>query len=472
MRKSMTFSRTMQKASFFNKIDRKIHKIYLVLAILIGVSLSIFMPLFNEPDGQYHYTVATNMVGLSNDISAYGEESISTGMTPQIIVYQSGNYFEKYFKNKIVKMPMKNLPRTQVQQLPSKGSYDFWGHIIPAAGVWIGYHIYPSIGVMIVTARLLSTFVFSLSLFFIIRFIKRGKLFLLIISLCPVITNSIASLSYDALTYVIAAATFLIVVNTLIANKIRINTIIQMLIGSVFLYFGAKTNVKLLIVLFPMVLFVIFFNKQIEKVTVWCCDLFKRKWVSVISIFLTLLVVIGMIFLVYIKYPNQLFSLYRFVLNFSINMNPLPNTQQIFTGLLVVPNGRYNNMPLWISGIWYILLVLVILSEEKITDSRLFSWGSLILFFVGVAGVYYSYLPYYVPSSLSSLDSLGRIGGLQGRYFTPTLLLLPLFGGNTRFKTKITSENSIWIFSVVVIVISNALLLFGTLFGMMYNVHY
>ena len=137
----------------------KVHKIYLTVSVLLGMILAIGMPFFNEPDGQYHYVVSSNMVNLSNDISAYGEPSIGTGIDQQTKAYQQGVYFQKYYLTKIVEMPMGKQPREEVTENPNSKSYNFWGHLIPALGVWIGHKIYPSIGVMITTARLFSVLI-------------------------------------------------------------------------------------------------------------------------------------------------------------------------------------------------------------------------------------------------------------------------------------------------------------------------
>jgi len=150
-------------------LENKIHKIYFVLAVVIGIILSVGMPLFSEPDGQWHYSVSTNMVHLSNDLSAYGEP-VGTGLNVQKSAYQRGNHFEQYFENKIVKMPIQNIPRTN--SIPPVLSSNFLGHLIPAIGVWIGYHIYPSAGVMIVVGRLFSSIISS---FIICLIIKKSK---------------------------------------------------------------------------------------------------------------------------------------------------------------------------------------------------------------------------------------------------------------------------------------------------------
>lgn len=62
-------------------------------------------------------------------------------------------------------MPMNKQPREGLTENPNIKSYNFWGHLIPSIGVWLGHKIYPSIGVMITTARLFSVIINSLLMF-------------------------------------------------------------------------------------------------------------------------------------------------------------------------------------------------------------------------------------------------------------------------------------------------------------------
>lgn len=201
-------------------IGKKIHKFYLTIALFFGVILSIGMPFFNEPDGVYHFVNSSNIVHLTTDITVYGENSKWFGnqFINQKPAYQNGDYFKKYFETEVQRMPMSKLPRST--EYPKVLSYNFLGHIVPAAGVWLGYHIYPSMGMMIVCARLLSMFVYSLILFFIIKYVKRGKLVFTIIGLSPVAMNTFSSLSYDGLTLILAA--FLVAVGINMVNKRKI----------------------------------------------------------------------------------------------------------------------------------------------------------------------------------------------------------------------------------------------------------
>ncbi|MFG7388155.1 DUF2142 domain-containing protein [Lactococcus lactis] len=113
--------------------------------------------------------------------------------------------------------PVKDSPRSL--GLDDKLRYNYIGHIIPAVGVWLGYHIYPSMGVMIVVARLFSMFVYSLIMFFIIKYIKFGKLLFATIGLSPVIMNSFSSLSYDSLGMVIVAVAVAVMIDMIAQKK-------------------------------------------------------------------------------------------------------------------------------------------------------------------------------------------------------------------------------------------------------------
>jgi len=444
-------------------IKSKIHKVYLFLALFIGMSFSLAMPLFSEPDGMFHYTVTTNIAKLSNDLSAYGESRIGTNFSTQVMNYQQGTIFEKYYKNKIKEMPMEDLPRES--SFPSIMNYNFWGHLIPAVGIRIGHAIYPSIGVMIICARLFTTLMCSLAMFFIIRWVKAGKLLFFVVSLSPIISSSFASLSYDSTTYVIAAFIVALAINILVKQNVEKLDYIWMLLSTIALLLGAKTNIKLFAVLVPLVMISTYIrNKEIKlpfietwkkkKLATW-------KWAS-----LSILLVIVMILFVYLVRPTLFFTLQRIAISFLINISPGLDVSNLFQTLLVAPIANINYVPYWVSAIWYILLVLVLFSDTKYVSSPFIAYTSLGLFLVGFLAVYYSYAT-YIGGGLTVTQSryIGAIGGMQGRYFTPTLLLLSLFAGYQKFKFKVTQYRLVMIFSILVIVVSNFMLIFGTLFG-------
>ena len=436
-------------------IGKKIHKFYLTIALFFGVILSIGMPFFNEPDGVYHFVNSSNIVHLTTDITVYGENSKWFGnqFINQKPAYQNRDYFKKYFETEVQRMPMSKLPRST--EYPKILSYNFLGHMVPAAGVWLGYHIYPSMGMMIVCARLLSMFVYSLILFFIIKYVKRGKLVFTIIGLSPVAMNTFSSLSYDGLTLILAA--FLVAVGINMVNKRKITplNLIPMIFSSIAVYFAAKTNIKLLILIFPIIVLSILMKGRIKD----RINKLPSRLKLIISIFLLSVVLIGGAIYAQ-RYGGLGLVIYKLFMNFSYNFNPNINVQDINT-VLVQPLATHNMMPFWLTSVWFIMILAAAFAEAKFVKDPLISYGALGLFILNILALYVNFFTGF-SSGVNAAN--GAIGGVQGRYVTPMLFLLPLFAGNEHFELRVVSYKTVALFSAAIIVISNSLLFFDTLF--------
>ncbi|GHU37233.1 membrane protein [Bacilli bacterium] len=457
-------------SSSINGKKGKLHKGYLILSVLLGMILAIGMPFFNEPDGQFHYVVSSNMVNLSNDISAYGEVSIGTGIDQQLEVYQQGGYFQKYYLTRIVEMPMSKQPRQGLTENPNIKSYNFLGHLIPALGVWIGHKIYPSMGMMITTARLFSVLINSLLMFLIIKSVKKGKMIFVALSLTPVTLNSFASLSYDSLSFVLVAWLIAIVINSLVDQQIKWWRWLELAVASVAIYFGAKTNFKVLLLFIPVLIAMFVFPKLYQKLSRFFSDLWTNKKALVLS----LLVGLGLIFVILIvllglRHNGIFYSIYRFIINYVVNLRDYLSVSSVFYNLLGSPYPNINYTPAWVSMIWYIVLFAVLLSEDKFIKSKFISLTSMVIFLMGIAAVYYVYMTYTPTGApVGNPTILGQMQGLQGRYFTPTLFLLLFVTCYEKFKIKINGQKGILLFVMGIAVITNVLLLFSTLFGAYY----
>lgn len=448
-----------------NKVDKNLHKIYFVVAVVIGIILSIGMPLFSEPDGQWHYSVSSNIVHLSNDLSAYGEP-VGTGMETQKIAYQRGNRFEKYFENQIVKMPIEKIPRTN--SIPPVLNFNFLGHIVPALGVWLGYHIYPSVGVMVVVGRLVSSLISSFAICMIIKYLKRGKLLFAALSLTPVIVATTASLSYDTLSYIAALLVFMITINVYEARGINRKYALAMFVTTVFVMIGTKTNIKILVALFPLVIFILFLQRRKEQGKGTFFKLSRRKLIVLSAVALGLIMLaLGSLLMLR---PTFLFSVYRIIINFTVNLAPGLSTNNMFIGLLASPYPGYNYMPYWVAGAWYVLLTLVILVEEKFVTSKLLSLGALGLFLANFLGVYHGFLTFLGGGHNPAPNSIvvGSIYGQQGRYFTPFIPLLAFGLSNSVLSLKVLPKRSVLYLTISLAFISNLILIFATLFGIYY----
>lgn len=447
----------MKKKLFSEQtIKNNIHKIYLILALLFGISFSVFLPFFNEPDGQYHYVVSTNIAGLSNDITKYGESSQWFGdqYGQQVKAYQAGDFFQKYYATPIRRVPISTLPRANT--LPHKYTYNYLSHLIPAIGTWIGYHIYPSMGVMITMGRLFSMFVCSLSMFFIIRKIKVGKLFFAAVSLSPTIMNSFSSLSYDATSYVLSALIIVTAVNGFMAGRLSRGFILRS-IGVILLsVLAVKTNLLLLLLLFPVVFIALWNKKKKTKQS-------KKKRIRIVSVIALSLLFLGLIAFYIISRSNNTGMgriFYQLFINSTYNFQ-----QGGFDVTTVLADPIWGIMPAWLTIVWFVMLVAIIFVEDNVITSKNISFSAGAIVLLNVLAVYYSYIsgPFGMPQNRAGI--MGYIPGVQGRYFTPFFLLFPVAMNNVYFERwKLKNYRFVFFASFLIICYSNASWLFNNLF--------
>lgn len=453
-------------------IKYNLHKLYLILAILLGTISAVVSPIFNEPDGPYHFEASAKIVGLVVDTSRYGESEVTSGMSGQSAAYLDGTHFEKYYLNQAYITSYKNIPR-DISEKPD--SFAWWGHLVPAAGILIGYHIYPSLGVMTIFGRLLPLFIYSLAMFFIIKRLRRGKLTFTALMLSPVVISQFSSFSYDALSYLIVAAAIALAINIVDRNKIDTKSILELLLMSGVLYMGVKTNFKTIIAFYPLIVFAIFYTRYKEKRVLKRerlrgnlseDDLITRvhKKSSVFGLKFLLIgsgvfASLAALILALQSYGGIIYVLKRFVFNLIRNLAS--------SSLLSMFSSPYrtNQIPAWVTIAWFIVFAICLLSEEHFVKSKLISYGAGILFLANIAAVYFSFMVSgYVDSTTSTANQiLGAISGVQGRYFTPLLLLLILFVGNKKFKVKVEMSNSIIVTVVGLVVVSNVILIINSL---------
>ncbi|MFK4974041.1 DUF2142 domain-containing protein [Lactococcus garvieae] len=453
-----------------NSFEEKIPRIYLTLALAFGVILSLAMPFFNEPDGQYHFMVSSAMTNHTVDISRYGETAVGTGMDNQKESYQKGTRFEKYYLTKATIMSPLQSPRNL--DLDNKLSYKYLGHIVPAMGIWVGHRVYSSLGVMITFGRLLSMVVYSLAMYFIIKKLKFGQLLFMLVSLSPVVVNQFASLSYDALGYVVVAAIVALAMNTLINRRIDKVSLLQMLFLGASSFVLVKPNLLLANLLFPGVIFYVKWMENthgvrgLSKLKAYMEEkgLFSPKC-KIIA--MSAIALLGFSVATYVTSPKggifEVVSRIWMSMTFQFNNTMSAGSDM---GLLVSPYAGFNYMPVWLLGLWFVMVALVLLADKNEHDSNFISVISLIVATLGVLSVYYGFLFY--GSINPSFGLRFGIQGVQGRYSTPFLLIIPLIVSNKNLKLKRIGYNRTVFFVVIGIILSNFLLVFNTLWAMIY----
>ena len=290
------------------------------------------------------------------------------------------------------------------------------------------------------------------------------------LSLTPVTLNSFASLSYDSLSFVLVAWLMAIVINSLVDQQIKWWRWLELGVVSGVIYFGVKTNFKVLLLFIPVLIAKFVFPRQCQKLLLFC----RYLWTNKKALVLSLLGGLGLIFVILIvlldlRHNGIFYSIYRFIINYAVNLRDYLSVSSVFYNLLGSPYPNINYTPAWVSMIWYIVLSAVLLSEEKFIKSKFISLASLVIFLLGISAVYYVYMTYTPTGApVGNPSILGQMQGLQGRYFTPTLFLLLFITCQEKFKIKIKGSKGILLFVTGTAVVTNVLLLFSTLFGAYY----
>lgn len=438
---------------------KHIHKTYLVLALTVGTIFSLFMPFFNEPDGQYHLAVSGKVANNIIDTSRYGEYRIDSGMARQANSYKNGTRFEKYYLNKAVFVEDDDMPR-DIRY--SYLDFTFWGHVVPAVGLLIGKYIYPSMGVMITVARLLSVIVNSLLIGLIIKKAKFGKLIYFAIFLSPVALNSFASLSYDSTGYVAVAFLLMLVFNTIAEQRITRQNRYKFLLGSLFIITASKWNYWLLIALWPIL--ELSFTESFDRIRQKIIQLGQKIVLRKRNIAFSILAVLGLGFIVAVfltrNHGGLFYVIQRYLMTFGYNYAGLDLLSNDITSWLAAPYPSQNYIPIWVSAVWYLMIFLVIFSEQKFVKVKYLGYVAFLFFAIGVLGVYYTMLGYNGART-------SYIEGVQGRYFTPTLLLLQLLASAVTPQLNRSARQVVPVFVTLLVIVSNVLLIFDTTIGLM-----
>ncbi|OFI48731.1 hypothetical protein BG261_07515 [Floricoccus tropicus] len=441
--------------------EKNIPRYFLIIGLFVGTIMTLVMPIFNEPDARYHLAVSGKIVGINIDVSTYGETNISSGMKKQKEPYENGLdvVLKKYYFTKVKTTNYENLPRN----IDYRYDYVFWGHIVPAIGVWIGYHVYSSLGVIIIFARLISMLFVIISMYFIIKRLKVGRLLFSAVTLSPVIINQSASLSYDATSYVITSYFLMLAINAIYERKFTKSTGKELIISTILIALFAKRNFYLLILLIPALILycdneIVFLNKIKEKVIKlwnWICSLRNSMKVllgmGILTLAFALFTVMSM------SYGGPIHVIMRMIRTFIFNNGG--DGRDPSMGLLVAPYQEFNFVPKWEYGIWMVMMALILLSEMKFVNKISMSIFALLIFALNLFGVYYGFLSFDGATT-------GAISGAQGRYFTPMIPILLIFFGYDKFKLKINKNKYFMIGVFAIAVFSNFHLIFTTIYGL------
>lgn len=413
------------------KLFSKPENLFVLLAAISGLLTVWLMPVLSAPDENQHFQVEYAIFSskkqapldlVANESIAHDQAKSNYGafFVDKSSAASDGvevNFGSKVFDGKT------DASAKDILRLPQ------------AIGVLLGRLIYPSLGVMVTTGRIVNLLVYVTILYFIIKHVRYGKWIFLFLACIPMMIQQAASLSYDSNNLLVIFAWVAFVIN--LATQKNSITKKQTLVGVVLVFFmliSKANNILLLALLFGVPLKNYLPKKLYSNLT-------SRKDWARIKLCATALTIVGVLLAVYIIF-NRLLSGNEFhprrlldvLLNTFLRGNDLVLIDVVTTGVVGFFSNFYYHLPVWCVVLTFIVFVVGLLSEEMPRVPKKLALISGLLFFGSVLaitiGMYYAWAikPFRLGPDAKVAD------GIQGRYFTPLLILLaPLFAYLQKF---------------------------------------
>jgi len=461
---------------FLGKYIQRPEMVFLVLASIFGVFSAVLVPQLSIPDENMHflraYSLASGHVAGNDDKCTFPK-----GVYDRAYSIYQGDYAAHYAKRISLSSVDKDV------WCGTAAPYSPLVHLPQAAGVLLAKVFYPSTGVMVLAGRLANLAFFAGAIYYMIKTVRIGKWAFAVIALLPTAIQQAASLSADAVTFVVTFALVAFLLN-LVTQKAaatqRQLVMLVLLAGGLILSKAPNILLILFIPFLPCRLFSYTFRK-------------KSALLKPLAIKWYVFLVAG-VFAVLCAVAWQ--KIFGQPLVASQAGNPIPHHPWLFipilfrtyvymdphatifgfTGLggfsdFIVSSvvGGFASYRYWLPEtlviVCYLLLLFVLLRPNKEEEKLLGdSTGRLALGGIVSLGV----LTLGITYSLYLLWALPLLGpraiyaaGVQGRYFTAALATLIPAGIWLRRHISIAVKTDV-LFSSIVVATSGFLLLFYT----------
>ena len=430
--------------------------VFICIAGFFGILSAILMPILSAPDENQHFQVSYAI------FSKNGRAPSDLVLLPQMIIstVRSGSY-NNYFSKKTAAKDDGFAINTNNYVFDGKTRASIFDimRLPQALGILVARNIYPSLGFMVLIGRLFNLAFSITAVYFIIKKVKYGKWSFLFIACTPMIIQQTASLSYDGMNLVAILAWFAFIINTttqtINITKKQITTGIILL----FLLLVTKSNnILLLMLLLAIPTGLIPIPNIVKKIRS------SKHWnvIKYISISIILAIACIIIYIMGKKilagqefHPKRLIS----VLLNTFYWGDLQLIDATTIGVIGQFSNFYYHLPVWMVVIAFVSIIIIMLHEripripgKLVLISGLLFIGSILLISVGM---YYGWAMRPVRLGLNA----DIADGIQGRYFTPLLvLLLPVIVYLQKFIKITTSNKNI----IPIITICSCLLLLST----------
>ena len=421
----------------------RLEKLFIIVSLFIGTLLVILVPPFNSPDEETHfmytYEVSRGKILPSvedNKSGHYIPSSIFGSMDKykKIVGDKDAkySYTEMYFDNGLSgDYSEYGFMKLNVQEQP------IIAYLAPAVGTRIAMNLRAYSGgkvnpeVLLQFARFFSLLIYSIIGYFAIKITPKFKNSFFAILLLPLSVFLRSMVSYDGFILVITAL--------VLANILRLIDTKNVKFRKRDFIFFVITGFALLNV--KTVYSVVFLGLLAVPNDVF--DGKKKKWKKFISMAALILLISAARKLLYLGLPSESNPLFKEQIDFIIHHpfqyfkilvhNVLSQLKIMSWWMLGVYGCLDTFVPLLIQFLIKIYLFIVIMMDafyEKISISLKIKIGYFVFAVMAVFAMYsYMYI-YWTPLVLEETGG-GNITGVQGRYYIPLLLLLPIIFNNS-----------------------------------------
>lgn len=448
------------------KISQLIKRPEIIAALILsvfGVASALLMPVLEVPDENAHFQISYAI--FSKDKKAPDDlvfsESILPGRDEILAKINAGEYKKLFTEKSDAQYDGVSINTgSEVFDGKTKASVFDLMHLPQAIGILIGKLIYPSVGVMVVAGRLFNLALYIVGLYLIIKHVRYGKWIFVFIASLPIMVQQAASLSYDPINLLTIFAWIAFCIN-LMSQKTRVS-IKQIAIGVVLaalLLVSKLNNALLLLLLLAMPLWHVTDTALYKKIRM------SRQWKVVKYFGVLSLLIIGCIgfYIMSIKLlgghefqPRRLvevlFNTYLFGDLMLIDVTAI--------GMVGQFSNFYYHLPIWTIILTFAILAILLLSTRFPNVSKRFAIVSGLLFLGSILlisiGMYYGWAMRPERLGVNAMVT----DGIQGRYFTPLLLLLiPVFAYLRRY-IKVSIPNQVTTMTLVIVPLTLLLILY------------
>lgn len=421
---------------------KKPENLFLGIASFFGLATVFLVPALTVPDEGAHFWYSYGMFSANRQIPL----DLLTSAENSVKDIDDGTYISSIFQDRA---DMENdtvhfnFKKTMIDIPGSPGrpvsSLDL-PHVPQGFGILFGKLVYPSVGVMVTLGRLANLAVYIASIYLIIKNVRFGKLAIAYLALFPMMIQQAGSLSYDVLNAVAIFAWLAFMIN-LFTQKTTLSKkqLLTMLLLATLLIVTKRSNIILLGFL-PFLPIRLYGNTSFLSKTNKLRLRFKlskqQKIIVIYSIAFLLAALVAWVASVYLQ-SRGITPLKFIIVLFNTFFRPEVNPQLdpiVTTGIVGNFGWLWYRLPEWLVFSHLGVFILVLLGEKSSFTTKRFAVISSVIFITSITVITMGM--YFMWTLIPWVDGIDAkfIQGIQGRYFTPLLILaVPTFAYIKRY---------------------------------------